>query len=181
MVVNVAADGPDDADGHAAIGVIRAIRGYFCAFFVPRSAVSSCTMKKLALLVVASSLLLAAGPLLAHHGDAGRYEENVTVLTGTVVEVQLVDPHSIIVLDVPDEKGQTVRWQAELGGRNALAKNFGWNKNTLKFGDKLTITGRRVKSGAPYINLTEKANVVLTDSGKEIFRTPNYEPPAPKK
>jgi len=32
MVVNVAADGPDDADGHAAIGVIRAIRGYFCAF-----------------------------------------------------------------------------------------------------------------------------------------------------
>ena len=138
-------------------------------------------MKKLALLLIASSLLLAAGPLLAHHGDAGRYEENVTVLTGTVVEVQLVDPHSIIVLDVPDEKGQTVRWQAELGGRNALAKNFGWNKSTLKFGDKLTITGRRVKSGAPYINLTEKANVVLTDSGKEIFRTPNYEPPAPKK
>ena len=45
-------------------------------------------------------------------------------------------------------------------------------------GDKLTITGRRVKSGAPYINLTEKANVVLTDSGKEIFKTNNYEPAA---
>jgi len=138
-------------------------------------------MKRLPLLLVAAGLFLAAFPLLAHHGDAGRYEENVVVLTGTVVEVQLVDPHSIIVLDIPDTKGQPVRWQAELGGRNALAKNFGWNKNTLKYGDKLTITGRRVKSGAPYINLTEKANVVLTDSGKEIFRTPNYEPPAPKK
>jgi len=138
-------------------------------------------MKRLPLLLVAAGLFLAAFPLLAHHGDAGRYEENVVVLTGTVVEVQLVDPHSIIVLDIPDAKGQPVRWQAELGGRNALAKNFGWNKNTLKYGDKLTITGRRVKSGAPYINLTEKANVVLTDSGKEIFRTPNYEPPAPKK
>jgi hypothetical protein len=90
--------------------------------------------------------------------------------------MQLVDPHSVIVLDVPGEKG-TVRWQAELGGRNALAKNFGWNKTTLKYGDKITITGRRVKSGAPYINLTEKANVVLTDTGKEIFRTQNYEPP----
>ena len=135
-------------------------------------------MKRLPLLLVAAGLFLAAFPLLAHHGDAGRYEENVVVLTGTVVEVQLVDPHSIIVLDIPDAKGQPVRWQAELGGRNALAKNFGWNKNTLKYGDKLTITGRRVKSGAPYINLTEKANVVLTDSGKEIFRTPNYEPPA---
>src|SRR5947208_14304523 len=138
--------------------------------------------KVLMLFMVAASLLTPV-PFFAHHGDAGRYEENVVVMTGTVVEVQLVDPHSIIVLDIPNEKGQVVRWQAELGGRNALAKNFGWNKNTLKFGDKLTVTGRRGKSGAPYINLTEKANVVLTDTGKEIFRTPNYEPPAaaPKK
>src|SRR5213593_4234637 len=133
---------------------------------------------KALMLIIAAGLLLPAVPFFAHHGDAGRYEENVIVMTGTVVEVQLVDPHSIIVLDIPNEKGQQVRWQAEMGGRNALAKNFGWTKNTLKFGDKITITGRRVKSGAPYINLTEKANIVLTDSGKEIFRTPNYEPPA---
>ena len=138
-------------------------------------------MKKAPLLLIAACFLLISIPLLAHHGDAGRYEETVVVLTGSVVEVQLVDPHSIIVLDIPNEKGQAVRWQAELGGRNALAKNFGWNKNTLKFGDKITITGRKVKSGAPYINLTEKANVVLADSGKEIFRTPNYEPPSSKK
>jgi len=122
-------------------------------------------------------LLLTALPAFAHHGDAGRYEEKTVVMTGTVVEVQLVDPHSILVLDIPDDKGQVVRWQAELGGRTGLTKNFGWNKNTLKFGDKLTITGRRVKSGAPYINMTEKANIVMTDTGKEIFRTPNYEPP----
>jgi hypothetical protein len=139
------------------------------------------SMGKLRAILITTMLLLASVPLLSHHGDAGRYEENVVVLTGTVVEVQLVDPHSIIVLDIPNEKGQLVRWQAELGGRNALAKNFGWNKNTLKVGDKLTITGRRVKSGAPYINLTEKANVVMTDTGKEIFRTPNYEPPPSKK
>ena len=141
-------------------------------------------MKSKALLfIVAAGLLLNSVPFFAHHGDAGRYEENVVVLTGTVVEVQLVDPHSIIVLDSPNEKGQMVRWQAELGGRTGLTRNFGWNKNTLKFGDRLTITGRRVKSGASYINLTEKANVVMTDTGKEIFRTPNYEPPtaAPSK
>src|SRR5205814_1772447 len=123
-------------------------------------------MKNVPFLLVIVGLLLISNPAFAHHGDAGRYEETAIVLTGTVVEVQLVDPHSIIVLDIPNEKGEMVRWQAELGGRNALAKNFGWNKSTLKFGDKLTITGRRVKSGAPYINLTEKANVVLTDSGK---------------
>src|SRR5262245_12623434 len=122
--------------------------------------------------------VLALAPAFAHHGDAGRYEDNVVVMTGTVVELQLVDPHAIIVLDIPDASGKSVRWQAELGGRTGLSKQ-GWTRATLKAGDKVTITGRKVKSGAPYINLTERANVVLTDSGKEIFRTPNYE--APKK
>jgi len=137
---------------------------------------------KLWLYGIAVTLLLTSIPSLAHHGDAGRYEDKVTVLTGTVVEVQLVDPHSIIVLDIPNAQGQPVRWQAELGGRAGLAKNFGWNKNTLKFGDKITITGRQVKSGAPHINLTEKANIVMTDTGKELFRTNNYEAPtAPQK
>jgi hypothetical protein len=125
--------------------------------------------KKVPILLFAASLLLISAPLFAHHGDAGRYEDNTIELTGTVVEVQLADPHTVLVLDVPNEKGEVVRWQAELGGRTLLTKTWGWNKNTLKFGDKLTITGRRVKSGAPYMNLTDRASVVLTDTGKEIF------------
>ena len=125
--------------------------------------------KALIFIAAAATLLVNAVPFFAHHGDAGRYEENTITLTGTVVEVQLVDPHSILVIDVPNEKGEVVRWQAELNGRTMLTKNYGWNKNTLKFGDKLTVTGRRVKSGAPYMNLTDRASVVLTDSGKEIF------------
>jgi len=118
--------------------------------------------------------------MLAHHGDAGRYEETSTVLTGTVVDLQLIAPHSMIVMDVTDEAGKTTRWMAELGGRTAMVKDFGWTKNTLKAGDKITITGRRVKSGAPYMNLTEKANIVMTDTGKELFRTKNYEEPPAK-
>jgi hypothetical protein len=125
--------------------------------------------KKVPLLLFAASLFFISAPLFAHHGDAGRYEDNTMELTGTVVEVQLADPHTVLVLDVPNEKGEVVRWQAELGGRTLLTKTWGWNKNTLKFGDKLTITGRRVKSGAPYMNLTDRASVVLTDTGKEIF------------
>jgi hypothetical protein len=125
--------------------------------------------KKVPLLLLAAGLLLISAPLFAHHGDAGRYEDNTMELKGTVVEVQLADPHTVLVLDVPNEKGEVVRWQAELGGRTLLTKTWGWNKNTLKFGDKLTITGRRVKSGAPYMNLTDRASVVLTDTGKELF------------
>jgi hypothetical protein len=124
---------------------------------------------KALILVVAAGLFLSAVPLFAHHGDAGRYEDKITTLTGSVVEVQLVDPHCIVVFDVTDEKGQIVHWQAELNGRTMLTKQFGWTKNTLKFGDKITVVGRRVKSGAPYINLTDRASITVVDSGKEIF------------
>ncbi len=129
----------------------------------------------------AVALLLAAIPAWAHHGDAGRYEDNVVVMKGTVVEMQLITPHSILVFDVPDESGKMVRWQAEMNGRALMIKDFGWTASTLKPGDKVTVTGRKVKSGAPYMNLTDRANLVLTDSGKEIFRTPNYGTNQPKR
>jgi hypothetical protein len=123
-----------------------------------------------------TNLLLSVVILLAHHGDAGRYEESLTLLTGTVVELQFINPHSLIVMDVMDKDGTPVRWRAELGGPANLIKQFGWNKTTLKAGDKITVVGRRVKSGAPYINLTEMAKIVMADTGKEIFHTPNALP-----
>ncbi|PWU07003.1 MAG: hypothetical protein C5B51_11080 [Terriglobia bacterium] len=130
--------------------------------------------KAMIVLSISAGLCLFTMPALAHHGDAGRYEDNLTILTGTVVDLQLVTPHSIIVLDVTDDEGKMVRWQAEMGARQQMIRDFGWTKDTLKPGDKITITGRKVKSGAPYMNLTDRANVVLADSGKEIFRTANY-------
>lgn len=137
-------------------------------------------MKKgvLSTVCVAIGLLVASISVWAHHGDADRYIQEVITITGTVVEIQMVNPHAHIVFDVT-EGGKTVRWQAELGGPQQLARNFGWTPNTVKPGMKITLTGRRLKSGAPYLNLTERANVVLTDSGKEIYRTANYGEPAP--
>ena len=83
----------------------------------------------------------------AHHGDANRYNEDVIVITGTLVEVQMVNPHSLITFDVTGANGQTVRWQAELGAIQQLVKQFGWTKTTMKAGQKLTITGRQAKNG----------------------------------
>ena len=124
--------------------------------------------------VLLVTCLSAPVSIWAHHGDAGRYNEETMVITGTLVEVQMVNPHSLITFDVEGPDGKTVRWQAELGAAQQLMKDFGWNKTTMKVGQKLTITGRQAKNGAPYMNLTEKSNIVLTDSGKEIYRTANY-------
>lgn len=128
---------------------------------------------------VCLGLFLFVSSASAHHGDADRYNQQVVTVTGTVVELQMINPHAHIVFDVTDDTGKTVRWQAELGGPQQLTKNFGWTPSTVKQGMKLTLTGRRLKSGAPYLNLTERANIVATDSGKEIFRTENYGQPPP--
>ena len=132
-------------------------------------------MKKflLSTLSVALGSLALTGAALAHHGDANRYNDDTSTVTGTVVELQMINPHAIVVFDVM-ENGKAVRWQAELGGPQQLARNFGWTRTTIKKGDKLTITGRRAKSGAPYLNLTERANILMTDSAKEVYRTANY-------
>jgi hypothetical protein len=75
-------------------------------------------MTRTVALVCACLLLFAASPARAHHGDADRYNQEVITVTGTVVEVQMVNPHAHIVFDVV-EGGKTVRWQAELGGRSS--------------------------------------------------------------
>ena len=129
--------------------------------------------------VLAAGLFLISVPVVAHHGDAGRYDETPFIVTGAVVEIKLTNPHSILVFDVTDANGKIVRWQAEMGGGNQLTRQFGWNKDMPKIGEKITLNGRKVKSGAPYMNMTEKAQIVLTDSGKEIFRTPNFGQPPP--
>jgi hypothetical protein len=130
--------------------------------------------------VVAAGLFAATVSPLAHHGDAGRYDETPFIITGTLVEIKLTNPHSIVVFDATDASGKVVRWQAEMGGGQQLVKQFGWNKDMPKIGDKITLNGRKVKNGAPYMNMTERAQIVLTDSGKEIFRTQNFgeAPPA---
>lgn len=129
------------------------------------------------LLSVCLGVLVLAGVARAHHGDAGRYIEDVVTVTGTVIELQMTNPHAHIVFDVTDA-GKTTRWQAELGGPQQLIRNFGWTPNTVKPGTNITVTGRRLKSGAPYINLTERARVI-TSEGREIWKTENYGQPTP--
>ena len=136
-------------------------------------------MKKSAFVTVCVTVAMLAisGSARAHHGDAGRYIEEVVDVTGVVVETQLINPHSILVFDVTDEGGKTVRWQAEMGGAQGFIRR-GWTKEVSP-GTKVTLTGRRLKSGAPYMNMTERARVILTDSGKEVLRNENFGEPPP--
>jgi hypothetical protein len=136
-------------------------------------------MKKSFLCAVALAVAaLIPGSAWAHHGDAGRYNEDTVTLKGTVVQLVMVNPHALIIFDVNDG-GKTTRWTAEMGGPQQLVKQFGWSPATVKSGMPITLIGRVVKSGDPYMNLTERAQITMTDTGKEIYRTANFGQPAP--
>jgi hypothetical protein len=113
--------------------------------------------------------LLGPGAGLAHHGDAGRYEDEPITVTGTVVEFRLVNPHSVLIVAVKDEQGNVVEWHGELGSPNILSKTWGWTRDTFKIGDTVTMTGRPLKSGAPYMTLSEKSRL-LDAAGNEVYR-----------
>lgn len=135
-------------------------------------------MKTILGAVVLAVATLIPGYAWAHHGDAGRYNDETVTLKGTVVQLVMVNPHALIVFDVNDG-GKTMRWTAELGGPQQLIKQFGWSPTTIKPGMPITVIGRVVKSGDPYMNLTERSQITMTDSGKEIYRTANFGQQAP--
>ena len=71
-------------------------------------------MIKLIAAVAGCGLIGLAGSVSAHHGDAGRFEDDVTTITGSVVALQLINPHASILVSVPNAEGAPVTWHVEM-------------------------------------------------------------------
>ena len=99
------------------------------------------------LFAVVAGMLVVSVSLMAHHGQAGYNTTEKVTVSGLVSEFQFVNPHSIVHLDVKDDKGETQAWQGELTSPNHLIR-ADWTSTTLKPGDKVTMSGYRAKSGS---------------------------------
>jgi hypothetical protein len=103
-------------------------------------------------------LAVAAAPAVAHHG-AALYEPDKTIsVAGTVVEFQFVNPHVLVYIEAKGADGKDVKWGGELTSPNRLARMGGpvkWHKDILKPGDKITLTGRPARNGAPAMIITQ--------------------------
>jgi hypothetical protein len=104
--------------------------------------------------VTAAGLLIIAVSLSAHHGQAGYNTTETVTVMGALTEFQFVNPHSIVNLEVKDDKGETAMWQGELTSPNHLIR-AGWTATTLKPGDQVTMAGYRAKSGANSMWITK--------------------------
>ncbi|HLI86315.1 MAG TPA: DUF6152 family protein [Bryobacteraceae bacterium] len=105
-------------------------------------------------LLTAAVLVCLAPIAIAHHGNTAYNTTEPYTVTGTVVEFQFLNPHCIITLETKDDTGSVQKWQGELTSPNHLIR-AGWNAQSLKPGDKVTLTGWRAKSGANSLWITK--------------------------
>ena len=131
-------------------------------------------------LIAATVLFLPAVPAFAHHSFAAEYDSTKTVtVKGTVQKLAWVNPHAYVYVDVKDESGKVATWAFESLSPNALARQ-GWNRNSLKQGDEVTVEGYLAKDGRPLADGSIHANsrLITLSDGKKVFVGSSADTPA---
>jgi hypothetical protein len=102
---------------------------------------------KIAGLAVAAALAASAAAH-AHHSFAMFDQEKIISVSGTVKEFEWSNPHAWIHLSAPDPTtGRQVDWSFEMGSVSQIAAQ-GWKADTIKPGDRITVTGHPLRDGS---------------------------------
>ena len=115
-------------------------------------------------LSVASVVFLASAlPVLAHHAFSTEFDLSKPItLEGVVTRVYWENPHVHFYVDVAAPDGTVVNWSCETGGPTRLIRR-GWNRDSLKPGDKVIVHGYLAKDASHSV---DGRQVTLADGRK---------------
>jgi len=121
-------------------------------------------MKTKFLILLVAAIFAVSIPASAHHSFAAVFDAKMPVeVSGTVTEVEWMNPHAWIYIDVNGEDGETVNWAFELGSPNGLMRR-GWTRKSVQVGDQISVTGYKARDGSDRGNIK---SIVLAD-GREL-------------
>jgi hypothetical protein len=102
----------------------------------------------------------------AHHSPVAYAERSVTLKNATIKNVVWAHPHIILTFAVKETSGVVSTWSTESGSPGSVAR-LGWNRNSVKPGDKVTIELFPAKNGARVGRLKK----VIFPDGRELLDT----------
>ena len=119
---------------------------------------------RISLIATLVTLMSITTPAHAHHAFAAVFDgEDAIEVTGTVVKLEWMNPHTWFYVEAENDDGTKARWAFEMGSPNGLIRR-GWSRNTLQVGQEVKITGYRAKDGS---DMASAKTVALAD-GREL-------------
>lgn len=122
-----------------------------------------------------AGVLLASLPAFAHHAFEAEFDSKKPVhLKGTVTEMEWINPHAWIHLDVTNPDGSVTNWMVECGSPNIMLRR-GFSKRSLEKGSELSVEGYMAKNGSMRAN---GSSVTFKDGHKLFVGGSNPDIPA---
>jgi len=114
---------------------------------------------------VCSGIFLGAVPLRAHHAFAAEFDAKKPVrLEGKVTEMEWINPHAWIHIDVAGPDGKVTNWMVECGPPGVLLRR-GFTKKSLETGTEVIALGYQAKDGGVRAN----ASTITFKDGRRLF------------
>src|SRR5947208_2607297 len=104
--------------------------------------------------------------LSAHHSAVAYTQRSIVLKNATMTKVMWGHPHIILTFAVKEANGTLSTWNAESGSPGSVAR-VGWNRNSVKAGDAVTIELFPAKNGA-HVGRLKK---VTFPDGRELLDT----------
>jgi hypothetical protein len=120
--------------------------------------------------LVSSTIAMAmmCATLAAHHSTVAYSEKSIVLKNASITNILWASPHIVISFNVKEAKGALTGWSVETGSPGSVAR-VGWNRNSVKPDDKVTIELYPARNGA-HVGRLKK--VVFAD-GHELVDTQN--------